>query len=315
MLSMNDGSNFLLADDFGNSDDRILVFASSKGKTAMAESTTFLMDGTFKSCSKQYCQVYTIHADLGSSLEETRTIPVVYALLPNKKQDTYMRLFTSIKNKVPKWNPEVISVDFEIAAIQALKCLFPDAKITGCNYHFNQSLWRKVQELGLVTDYNSSEDIRLHVRMCAALAHLPLDKVEDGWLCIQEDAPDSEKLHEFFDYVVDQWLDNNTISVNMWNCNGNQHRTNNIVEGWNRRLNTVVKKAHPNVYYLINVLKEDAEYHGFCYDRTTLNLKGKRRKLSSINMDDRIKNTLGKLKENGNLKKCLIHLAYVQKLQ
>jgi hypothetical protein len=89
-LKMSDGSSFLLADD--GVQDRILIFAGVKGKDVMRDKTSFFMDGTFKSCSTQFTQVglYTIHVDLGSTLAETNALPIIFALLPNKKKETYV---------------------------------------------------------------------------------------------------------------------------------------------------------------------------------------------------------------------------------
>jgi len=44
-------------------------------------------------------------------------------------------------------------VDFESAVWQALASEFPDATVKGCTFHFTQSIWRKVQELGLQKAY------------------------------------------------------------------------------------------------------------------------------------------------------------------
>jgi len=44
-------------------------------------------------------------------------------------------------------------VDFESAVWQALVAEFPDATVKGCTFHFMQSIWRKVQELGLQKSY------------------------------------------------------------------------------------------------------------------------------------------------------------------
>lgn len=315
LVKMNDGSDFLLADDSTVGQERILIFSSSKGITALSKKTSFFMDGTFRSSSKQYAQLYTIHVDLGSSLEETNSIPAVYALLPDKKQETYIRLFKILKDKIPDWNPERVVLDFEVAVIQALNFLFPLVKIIGCNYHFNQCIWRKVQDIGMVTDYTHDYEVRLNVRMCSALAHLPLDQVDEGWLLIQENTPNHEKLSKFYDYFVEQWLENSIIPKDMWNCYGERHRTNNAVEGWNHRLNKMTNKSHPNIYALIKTLKDDAEYQGFVFDRMELNLEGNKRKKKTIKIDERIANTLDNFNETGDLKKCLQILAYIQKLE
>ena len=87
-----------------------------------------------------------------------------------------------------------MKLDYEVAAIQALKSIFPSCKISGCFYHFTQYLWKKIQELGLAVDYKNNEEVR---RMCTSLALIPVDNVEDGWLCIKETAPQKIKLLTF----------------------------------------------------------------------------------------------------------------------
>ena len=43
-------------------------------------------------------------------------IPVVFALLPNKKQQTYHRLIDKLSEICPSWNPKFIMMDFERSA-------------------------------------------------------------------------------------------------------------------------------------------------------------------------------------------------------
>lgn len=86
-LKMADGKIFLLADS--GETDRILSFAGRKGVEAIKNNKCFFIDGTFKSCSGQFKQIYTIHVDLGSTETETNVVPVVFALLQNKKRNLY----------------------------------------------------------------------------------------------------------------------------------------------------------------------------------------------------------------------------------
>lgn len=169
------------------------------------------MDGTFKSSSNQFKQIYTIHADLGSTATETNVAAVAFALLPNKKKETYVRMLQMILREVPDWKPETINIDFEASAVAALRDVFPDAKIQGCYFHFTQCLWRKVQDVGLVTLYSENEEIRKHIRMCAALAFLKPEDIDEGWIIIQETAPRDAKLAEFFDYFIEQWMENQSV--------------------------------------------------------------------------------------------------------
>ncbi|GBN56320.1 hypothetical protein AVEN_183778-1 [Araneus ventricosus] len=147
LLKLIDNSIFLLADTFiSESTNRIIVFGTPKGKDILQKSKKFYSDGAFKSCPKQFLQIYSLHADIGSSLEDVNIIPIVFALLPNKTQAT-QKLFNILKEA--NWSPECLTMDFEVAAIMGAKIVFPTLEIKGCNFHFNQCLWRQVQSIFL----------------------------------------------------------------------------------------------------------------------------------------------------------------------
>ena len=50
-------------------------------------------------------------------------------------------------------NPEVIMIDFEIAAKKAFEITFPRWIVKGCAFHFGQSLFKKLCEIGLKQEY------------------------------------------------------------------------------------------------------------------------------------------------------------------
>lgn len=51
-----------------------------------------------------------MHVDLRSSNEETNVVPILYALLPNKKKGTYVRMLQTIVKEVPLWKPESMNI-------------------------------------------------------------------------------------------------------------------------------------------------------------------------------------------------------------
>jgi hypothetical protein len=102
------------------------------------------------------------------------------------------------------WSQKIIKVDFEAAVISAINKVFPDSVITGCNCHLNKCLWRQIQNIFLTVEYKEDEEVRIICRMCAALAYLPIDKVQEGWLMIMESVPQNEKLTLFLDYFVEE---------------------------------------------------------------------------------------------------------------
>ena len=117
------------------------------------------LDGTFRSSPSPFAQLYSIHIE---SSVLNGTVPVLYSFLPNKTKLTYTSLFNELRTITLQHdlilNPRIITVDYEKAAISALKYLFPNAMIKGCNFHFNQCIFRKIQEIGLQQQYNASSE-------------------------------------------------------------------------------------------------------------------------------------------------------------
>jgi hypothetical protein len=51
--------------------------------------------------------------------------PLVYGLLPNKTQEIYVRFFKIVKDALGEFSPDHLILDFETAAINAIKEVFP----------------------------------------------------------------------------------------------------------------------------------------------------------------------------------------------
>ena len=123
-----DGENFLLFDS-GNSgiyDDRIILFSTERNLNLLKNSEHWFSDGTFSSCPNIFYQFYTIHSVFQSDI-----IPLVYVLLPDKKEITYIKLLQALKSLKPGLCPKSFTVDFEKASIYAIKTEFPNTKIHG----------------------------------------------------------------------------------------------------------------------------------------------------------------------------------------
>ena len=69
-----------------------------------------------------------------------------------------------------------------------------------CFYHLPQSIWRKIQSLGLTNLYESNDDFCLFCGQIDALAFLPVDEVSEGMAFLRESIPDeAAPLLEYFD--------------------------------------------------------------------------------------------------------------------
>ena len=76
-------------------------------------------------------------------------LPLLYALLPDKSEETYDRLFSQIKQIFPNLRPTSVSVDYEKAILNSLKKALPGISIGGCLFHLNKNLKKHLMQEGL----------------------------------------------------------------------------------------------------------------------------------------------------------------------
>ena len=77
---------------------------------------------------------------------------------------------------------------------------------------------------------------------------------------IKENVPQNGKLTLFFDYCVQQLVENRNVAIEMWNVNERRNRTNSAFEGWDSKLNNITGKQRPTVFLQIQQLEEEAEF-------------------------------------------------------
>jgi hypothetical protein len=87
------GEPFLLYESFSKNieEKRILIFSTEKNVNLLLESKHWFVDGTFSYCPSLFVQLYTIHSIIACNI-----VPLVYILLPNKKEITYRRMFLAL---------------------------------------------------------------------------------------------------------------------------------------------------------------------------------------------------------------------------
>ncbi len=252
-----DGQNFLYFDS-GKSDERILVFATLPAIDLLNGRSTWHCDGTFSVSPDVFYQVYTIHGVIEDTL-----IPLVYALLSNKSQATYTKLFSCFDQVAEK-----LHLDFELAVRNAAKEISPNTSIHFCFFHLSQAVWRKVQNLGYQKVYADDEHFRLSVKKLLCLAFLPTEDVPAGLDLLREENS-YENFQEVADYFEDTyvgpWRGSRRVKpkfeLKEWNLYervlNHEARTNNALEGWNGNFNKFVSVKHPSIPKLIQKFKEE----------------------------------------------------------
>ena len=102
--------------------------------------------------------------------------------------------------------------DFEIAAIDAINEVFPNATTKGCTFHFCQALMRRLADIGLRTEYSSgSPCIKDWVRQIMGLTLLPVVFIPTAWNILKfsplvDDQNTMVKMQSFSDYFERTWI-------------------------------------------------------------------------------------------------------------
>jgi hypothetical protein len=120
-----DGRQFLI-NDIEPVENRILVFATKENLGLLSKSNNWFADGPFKSCHPLFAQVYMIHV-----IKHNLIIPVVFALMPDKTQSSYERLYSAIKTHNINLNSKTIMTNFKQSSLYAFKIQFPNAEQNG----------------------------------------------------------------------------------------------------------------------------------------------------------------------------------------
>ena len=266
LQKFDDGSFFLLHYS-GPGPNRILVFTTQHNLKLLAKSKSVFSDGTFATVPiRLFQQLYTIHAVVLDSV-----VPLIYALLPNKQGETYNTLFEVIKNLEPQFEPELWMTDFEVAAINGINNNFNEVTVTGCFFHLQQCIWRKIQQLGLTSAYREPNgECATNARSLAALAFVPERDVVQAFTELISDNEFDARLQPLVDYFEDTWIGRPSLSstrrpptfqIGLWNVHSRavngEHRTNNCIEGWHRRLQSSIDGVHPSVFRCIKALKTE----------------------------------------------------------
>lgn len=166
---------FLLHDS-GNTDDRLLIFATERNLFYLQRCLVMFMDGTFSIVPLLFSQLYTLQGKINGWF-----VPLVYMLTPNRTKRTYERALQIVNEKCDGFAPQHIISDFELGAINAAKSVFKSSKFHVCLFHFGQSIWRKIQEVGLKTRYSNDPMFALNLRKLIALAFVPANDIPDAW--------------------------------------------------------------------------------------------------------------------------------------
>ena len=286
--------NFLLIDSGAGDPDRILVFGRQSHVNWSFQMKKIYVDGTFRSAPSLFSQVYVIMAARGEFV-----LPILYALLPDKQEETYKRLFKSIRELWPDFAPSSISTDFEKAALNAMRSIFPESELFGCLFHLVKNMRKKLASEGLMHIYNADPDFGLAARMIVALAFLPPNLLEDALEELTNETPEALMpiLNWFEDFYIGR-LNRRGIrqpamfpwkiwSVYERTLNGID-RTNNHAEAAHRRMQAELGMDHPTLWKFINGIQKVQSGRDQSYEQFVRGEEPQKKRLKYQRADERI---------------------------
>jgi hypothetical protein len=175
----------------------MMIFISDQGAWTLGHSTDLYCDGTFESCPDPFAQIYFIMGQMGPG---KKAVPCMFALLPDKDGQTYMKLWNFLKSlgTFEDRLPITVTSDFEKGVLSTLGSVFPHPGIKGCNFHQKQAIRRNIQSKGLLTLLNHSTKFSYLVKMMYGLAFVLPHRITDIFDGIIMDYVDSHKDCEGF---------------------------------------------------------------------------------------------------------------------
>ena len=249
--------NFVLFDGVTDTGSRLIVFTTEKNLRVLAEHPNWIVDGTFYVCPKIFQQSYSIHAVI-----DRKCVPLVFALLSDKTEKTYIFLLNTIKNSVCNIIDGIILIDFEKAAMNAFSKVFEQFNLMNCFFHLCQSVQKRIFRKFKV-QYRTDKSFARASRLVAFLAFVPLQSIDDAFealsVHISSSYPALMDVVHYFEknylglavidgsrtipkYPIEFWNHHSTIMVDP-----DYPRTSNLVEGFHRGFRSRVNRAKPSV--------------------------------------------------------------------
>ena len=208
------------------------IFFSDEMKTFLNEATNIQFDGTFQTVPVQFLQLWTIFVSVGR-----HTMPAIHCFMTSKSQELYTAILKDLAVHVPQFQPIAPMSDWDPAARNAFREIYPPMKIYGCWFYFTQRSWAKTQKLGLSQSFKNNARIAKLIRQLMAIPFLPAALIVPTYTLI--DIPvlpidDMLKLEKLKKYFKKRWLIQ--ISPEELSIHEINFATNNGAESYHSKL-------------------------------------------------------------------------------
>ena len=163
--------------DIETREKRHPIFATEEQLTLLRKAKRWYVDGTFNLCRPPFTQLFTMNAFVCQD-DHAKQVPRLFVPMSSKRKHEYKKVLKKVLRMLPTTpSVEQVTADFESAVWGAFRKVLPEMQLLGCAFHWNQALWRKVQELGLQTAHMRDRATNGYIRRLMALPFLPHETI------------------------------------------------------------------------------------------------------------------------------------------
>ena len=208
--------NFLNVDN-KNKLEKFIVITTQFQMNLWEQCTQTFIDGTFKSCPKEFYQVLNI---AGFFPNLNSIVPLFMLPCTGKSELLYNEIFIELKriyiltgHKIEN-TPKYIMIDFEKSLQNSIKKNFENKLINGCFFHFFKLLWNKAKSFGLCTK-NKIKNTKILVFIFKLFPFIAIDERICIFNKLEEYYGKDENTNnykKYINYYIKHWLNNKYIN-------------------------------------------------------------------------------------------------------
>ena len=247
-------------------EESFIIFTTVYQLKILRDANIIYIDATFRTAPKGFYQMLNIIADDSNS---HINIPVAHIPMTHKTQFLYEHVLNTLLNIASdnglelSFDSKTIMTDFEKPIRNAIKKISKGVKLKGCFFHFVKALWSKSKKLGLCckNKIKYTKIIIFCLKMSTLLKREDQIQLFDDIDTFIDNLGENKSYILFKKYFDKNWKNNKFIIFDLINDNQVRSRTNNIAEGFHRKLNQLIEIQNPKCSLVVDVLKNIAIFN------------------------------------------------------
>ncbi|XP_044758768.1 uncharacterized protein LOC123316650 [Coccinella septempunctata] len=245
---------------------KAVVFANVDTIKKVSNSKLMYVDASFRidTCENFNYQLVTVLVWIDDSY-----YPIMFALVSNRTMEIFKKIFGYLHDTLaPNLCPEEIVTDYEANIYYALGETYLDSHIGGSVFYYTQNLYKKICELGLSKELETTSYFRNIYHMLLMLPLLPVNTIMDGLHNIEIQANDlgiGTTVAGLIEHIQEQWMDK--VTPDLFCVHRLENRINENVIAPFKKLRDFLMlnkgKAQRQSLTLVNVVEKLIELENF----------------------------------------------------